>query len=679
MNFLNPIILFGLVTASLPVIIHLLSRRKARNVAFPSIAFLEKMRSERIRRLRLKQIIILILRTLIIACIIFAFARPALRSAFFVNARTQAAVVVDTSMSMTYIDNGEMLFGAAQRDAKVILDILGRNDAAAILLTGGDDMVMPPGPTTDKIRLAKGIDGLEPVYATNDPGSSLNRALDIVTSGGAPNREVYYITDGDEDAFPDSLASDARTVRLYPVIIGPEERAGVAITSLNLDNTMVSPGGTVTFTAAGVSMTETPILDLIVNGERKDREQATTGPDGGFTASLAFTPEDPGWYSVSVTADDGRFEAAETRRTVLHVSHPSNVLLVGESEDDLLFLRRAMDHEREESMFNVAIRTAGSLLNSDIASADAIVLSGVGSLPLDVYHALRNAVLQKGTGLMVFPSPEMDKTLYASGIFRDIIPVKSDGWIDLTEGSDSGYSAMERFDLSHPLFRGITREGEFLKPEIRRYLRFQPGGESRTVSWLSGDAPAVVEARSGQGHTMLFAVDATLATSDLPLTGVFVPLFIRGLQFLTGSFISGNVYENGDIVREPLPLDGADRSVVVVPEDGAPFSVKPAVTQSGTAVTDLRADEPGFYRISVDGEATRVYAVNAPSDEVVYNRVDTDMLTQAYNNVSVSVVDGTDNLESVIQETRYGTELFAWVLTAALAMIALEMIISRKV
>ena len=679
MNFLNPIILFGLVTASLPVIIHLLSRRRARNVLFPSIAFLEKMRNERIRRLRLKQIIILILRTLIIACIIFAFARPALRSAFFVNARTQAAIVIDTSTSMSYIDNGEMLFGAARRDAKIILDILGRNDTAAILVTSGDDMVMSPGLTTDKIRLAKGLESLEPVYTLNDPATSLNRALDIVTSGGAPNREIYYITDGDENAFPDSLAGEERTVRLYPVIVGPEKRVGIAITGFSLGNTMVSPGGTVTFSATGVSLTEPPVLDLIVDGERKDRSQAVTGPDGGFTASLAFTPEDPGWYSVSVTADDGRFEAAETRRAVLHVSHPATVLLVGETEGDLLFLRRALDHDREESMFNVVIRTAGELQSSDIAGADAIVLSGVRSLPLDVYHTLRNNVLQNGVGLMVFPSPEMDKTLYTSGIFRDIIPVRSDGWLDMSDGSENGYSAMERFDITHPLFQGITREGEFLKPEIRRYLRIQPGKDSRTVSWLSGDVPAVVEARSGQGRTMLFAIDATLTTSDLPLTGVFVPLFIRGLQFLTGSFISGNVYESGDMVQEPLPLDVVDRSIVVVPEDGAPFSVKPAVTQSGTAVTDLRAGEPGFYRISVDGEAARAYAVNAPSDEVVYNRVDTDMFTQAYNNVSVSVVDGTDKLESVIQETRYGTELFAWALAAALLMIALEMIISRKV
>ena len=41
MNFLNPSVLFALGAAALPVLIHLLSRRRAKDVSFPSIEFLE--------------------------------------------------------------------------------------------------------------------------------------------------------------------------------------------------------------------------------------------------------------------------------------------------------------------------------------------------------------------------------------------------------------------------------------------------------------------------------------------------------------------------------------------------------------------------------------------------------------------------------------------------------------
>ena len=72
MNFLNSIVLFGLGAAVLPLLIHLVSRRRAKDVAFPSIRLLELMQSDRIRMLKVKQLIILLLRTLIIVLIILA-------------------------------------------------------------------------------------------------------------------------------------------------------------------------------------------------------------------------------------------------------------------------------------------------------------------------------------------------------------------------------------------------------------------------------------------------------------------------------------------------------------------------------------------------------------------------------------------------------------------------------
>ena len=52
MNFLNPLILFGLGAAVVPFVIHLLSRRKAKEVVFPSIEFLQRMKNDRMRRLK---------------------------------------------------------------------------------------------------------------------------------------------------------------------------------------------------------------------------------------------------------------------------------------------------------------------------------------------------------------------------------------------------------------------------------------------------------------------------------------------------------------------------------------------------------------------------------------------------------------------------------------------------
>ena len=67
MNFLNPLFLFGLGAAAIPVLIHLFTRRKPREVRFPSLDFLAEVNQSEIRRLRIKQWLLLLLRTLAVA------------------------------------------------------------------------------------------------------------------------------------------------------------------------------------------------------------------------------------------------------------------------------------------------------------------------------------------------------------------------------------------------------------------------------------------------------------------------------------------------------------------------------------------------------------------------------------------------------------------------------------
>jgi len=76
LTFLNPAFLWGALAASIPVIIHLINRRRARVVQFPTIKFV--LRSERrvARKYRVKQWLLLALRTLILFLLTTALAEP---------------------------------------------------------------------------------------------------------------------------------------------------------------------------------------------------------------------------------------------------------------------------------------------------------------------------------------------------------------------------------------------------------------------------------------------------------------------------------------------------------------------------------------------------------------------------------------------------------------------------
>lgn len=78
LSFLSQPILWGLFAASIPLIIHLLNRRRFRIVDWAATSFLLKASRESRGKKKLKHILILICRTLAIFALIFAVARPLL-------------------------------------------------------------------------------------------------------------------------------------------------------------------------------------------------------------------------------------------------------------------------------------------------------------------------------------------------------------------------------------------------------------------------------------------------------------------------------------------------------------------------------------------------------------------------------------------------------------------------
>src|SRR5207302_8409599 len=80
MSFLNPIMLAGLAAISVPIIIHLLNRRKFQKVVWAAMRFLKISVEQNQRRMRIEDMILLALRCLLLALLALALARPAMIS-----------------------------------------------------------------------------------------------------------------------------------------------------------------------------------------------------------------------------------------------------------------------------------------------------------------------------------------------------------------------------------------------------------------------------------------------------------------------------------------------------------------------------------------------------------------------------------------------------------------------
>ncbi len=79
LSFTYPAVLYGLAAAALPLLMHLMNRRRSVTVAFSNVALLQALQQDRMRRVKAKQWAVLALRTLLLALLVLAFARPTVR------------------------------------------------------------------------------------------------------------------------------------------------------------------------------------------------------------------------------------------------------------------------------------------------------------------------------------------------------------------------------------------------------------------------------------------------------------------------------------------------------------------------------------------------------------------------------------------------------------------------
>ena len=681
MNFLNPIVLFGLGAVLLPLLIHLLSKRRAKEVAFPSIKLLALMQTDRIRMLKIKQLLILILRTLVILLLILAFARPAIRSVFKADARISSVIIIDGSASMVYVDNGELLFNLALRKAEDIITLLKKDDTAAVIISGEIPTVLEPGLTPDKQKLLNSLEKSKNSWSAGSPARSLDMAFDLLKSSGALNREIYFLTDGAVNTLPDTLYNPDKNIRLYTVLLGPEIRRGSVIVDVDLVEKILVPGRKLTFRVKGLvgdDKNETDI-EFFINGERKGKSRLMKRSGNIVETDFTYTPETQGWYSVYAAVNDGYFEPGERWRITVNITQKVNVLLAGGASRDMYFLEKALNPDPDNPMFSVRKVLETDIAQSDIITADVIVLSGVSDIPGHIYQLLLTGVVEHGKGLIVFPAKDTGSALYTDGIFRDIFPVTVGHRMVFKEPKDGNYAVINRFAFGHPILQGISRKGNFHRPEVKSFLKMIPSANVNVLARFSDNSMAVGEIACGKGRAVVFAVDAFSQDSELPLTGIFVPFFIRSVQYLSGTIINSGLYETEDIIKENIGQVLQHTQVTLKPFDSPAILVDINRSDTGSTIIGETAGHPGFYSVYVGNEERRRFGVNAPVSEIVFKRADTVKSAEAYKDVIWKEVDGSENIYEFIDKDRYGKELYGFFMVLAMVLLGVEMVIARKV
>lgn len=310
--FLYPWALAGLVAAAIPLLLHFRAQREPPTIAFPAVRYLRDASRQRQDRLRLRQWLLLLLRTLLVIAVVLAAAGPTLPlSSAGPHAPMALVVVFDNSLSSGVTAGGTPRIDRLRGAARDLFSRASPGDRLWLLTADG---VPRRG---DPAELRRMVDSL-PVSARR---MDLGRAVDVadqLLDGADRSGGIVVLTDLQRSAL-------GAAVPRHPVLV--TAASGSVVPNLGIAEIGVGAqpwgpdGGTVTVgvlgdhdpdpVAVAVTMAGGPAHQALVGLERS---AVVTLPGGR-----------PGWHTVTARLDPDELRGDDARTTAVRVAPPARV------------------------------------------------------------------------------------------------------------------------------------------------------------------------------------------------------------------------------------------------------------------------------------------------------------------------------------------------------------------
>ncbi|HMA76148.1 MAG TPA: BatA and WFA domain-containing protein, partial [Candidatus Krumholzibacteriaceae bacterium] len=199
MTFLNPLYLFSLLAVAVPLIVHIFSRRRLREVRFSTLLFLESSQRRSMRSVKLRRMLLLILRMVAVACIALAFSRPVIKgkaaSLFPGKVPAASCILVDRSYSMGVETDRGTLFDRAAVKAQEIAKGAGDEDILIIATVDESVRKIYEGKGRDESLVREALDEIGTSWKTTDLRSGVAEARKMLAETRLQAREIYLISD----------------------------------------------------------------------------------------------------------------------------------------------------------------------------------------------------------------------------------------------------------------------------------------------------------------------------------------------------------------------------------------------------------------------------------------------------------------------------------------------------
>lgn len=660
MSFGAPWMLWALPLVAVPIVIHLLQRRRYQRVEFGAMEFLRRAMRRMRRRVLLEDVLLLALRTLAILIAILALARPGADAAPTLLARAARSeiVVLDASLSMNHRSAGESAFERAVTQAAARL-------AEADPRRGARGAVIVAGLRAERIAVGEPDAARAALLAL--PGAGAGRA-DLAGAceaalrtaedfgAGAPPRVTLYsdMQASSWDLARLELPALARLgeagVPVEIVDVGAQQRDNVAVTEIALGEGRWIQGDALEFSVRirnfGASATEVQ-AECFLDGDPVASETLRLDALGVAEWPLQLQPRAIGSRAVEIRISHDGLAEDDARAAAFELIEALDLALFGEPAvrdeapgtcDALLsYLDLGEGAPLRPVLHPVAALDATALAEVEIA-----ILADPGRVDLAAARALVE-FLDAGGGLLVALGPrtgpeDLAALREALAAPVELLPVRRAG---------DPFARLRVLDPDHPALR-FFREPRWLPllTEVPfaswRPLRAEAGARAVLAfardTELADEGLALVEHDAGAGTVAwLAAAPCSLWNRMEEVPSGTLALLYDLLFHLAPRSSQPSASEVGAPLE--LMLAAAPTEVVLRDPAGARVATQPAWSAAaGARRTTVRlleaAEASGVWRAELTvplrdgGEERRELrlAVHSPAEESDLRPVDAEAL-----------------------------------------------------
>jgi hypothetical protein len=720
MTFLHFSLLAGAGLIALPIVLHLIMRRKPRHLEFPALRFIQQRHDRNQRQLKLRHLLLLLLRALAIALLAAALARPSVRPSLKLpggvgsqEAPVAAVLVFDTAARMNYRQDNRSRLEVARDFGLRLIAQLPKESRIAIL----DTRLGLPVFQVDRGAAVERVEHLETAANSQPLTRVIEDGLRLLGQSELSRKEIYIFSDLTQSAWPADAAgrlqdrlADTPGAGIYVIDVGVDNPVNFSLSPLRFSSGQIiskrsSMEVEATLSAVGAGGQRTVEMYLEDRDHKPVRAEAlpcSVEPGKSCLVQFKKSLEEPRTYQgfIRITGEDGLADD-DARFFTVEVKPPWRVLMAAPPpvKDRAKYLSQAIApaayQKQGRARFDCDVISVDQLAAQSLDPYAAVCLLDPTPLDALVWQKLGNYAAE-GHGVAIFLGRHAQPILsFNDPKAQELLAGRL---VRQARAAPEQICHLAPREYQHPIlgpFRALAGHIPWdLSPVFRYWELDRLAAGASVIVPYSDDRPAILERPVGAGKAITMTTPVSDRGDEKPWNELpygeawpFVITVHQMMLYLVGSADAQLNYFAGQAALLPLERQDPRGNYLITeppkdllkPQETTKYQIP--VDSPRSVLTVTATDQPGNYHVEAGGDPSGVrrgFSVNLAPEQTQLSRLPKEKLKELFGPFEYRLAQNLDQLDRQINTARVGRELFPLLILIVALVLGAEHVLANK-